>query len=534
MPGGLLPLDSSSEDEDEMYPPLSPTTMGPTSDLSSPIQYPHTSSPTSAFFQTSPATTPPDSPISPAHPNGTAEESNATLSTNTQSVTTALGDAAVVWGTALRVAPLVSAFGSFLDRCRAEGPLQGSLGTEGMDDSSGLADVIAQSSLSLNTALLREWNPSLEKHLLRFPAAVLPLWADVLRDRMAQWRSEESHGNDGNDDLASLTGDDEWQVRPWNLAEVWPLRALGPANVEELVSVRGMVIRVSAVLPELRAGLFRCSVCRHEEEVTVGATGNLSTPGRCGKCGARGAMELQHNRSRFADRQAVRLQEPPESVPAGATPQTVTVWLRGALVDRPRPGDRVEITGIFRALPVRLRPGQRSVQAIYRTAVDALHLRRRRQSSHRSQTQADSFSHHVNAYENTDTIDMMALHADDDYNDTEAQEEETLPAELEAKLLALSRSPDIYEKLTRSLAPNIWELDDVKKGILCQLFGGTHKEYTEVGIGKFRGEINVLMCGDPGTSKSQLLQYVHKIAPRGIYTSGKGSSAVGLTAYVTK
>jgi DNA replication licensing factor MCM4 len=124
-----------------------------------------------------------------------------------------------------------------------------------------------------------------------------------------------------------------------------------------------------------------------------------------------------------------------------------------------------------------------------------------------------------------------------------------------------SRRPDIYELLTRSLAPryvcclkcvcwntrfgesltfrswalgSIWQLEDVKKGILCQLFGGTNKQFSESGIGRFRGEINVLLCGDPGTSKSQLLQYVHKIAPRGIYTSGKGSSAVGLTAYVTK
>lgn len=86
--------------------------------------------------------------------------------------------------------------------------------------------------------------------------------------------------------------------------------------------------------------------------------------------------------------------------------------------------------------------------------------------------------------------------------------------------------------MTSSLAPSIWELDDVKRGILCQLFGGTNKEFA-AGT-RLRGEINVLLCGDPGTSKSQLLGYVHKIAPRGIYTSGRGSSAVGLTAYVTR
>jgi len=101
----------------------------------------------------------------------------------------------------------------------------------------------------------------------------------------------------------------------------------------------------------------------------------------------------------------------------------------------------------------------------------------------------------------------------------------------EARLQALAASPDIYEKLVQSVAPGIWQLDDIKKGLLCQLFGGTSKAFKG---GKLRGELNVLLVGDPGTSKSQLLSYVHKLAPRGIYTSGRGSSAVGLTAYVTR
>jgi DNA replication licensing factor MCM4 len=103
----------------------------------------------------------------------------------------------------------------------------------------------------------------------------------------------------------------------------------------------------------------------------------------------------------------------------------------------------------------------------------------------------------------------------------------------EEQLMALSQDPDIYDKLVRALAPSIWEMDDVKRGILCQLFGGVNKEFAR-GSSRFRGEINVLLVGDPAVSKSQLLQYVHKIAPRGIYTSGKGSSAVGLTAYVAR
>jgi DNA replication licensing factor MCM4 len=88
--------------------------------------------------------------------------------------------------------------------------------------------------------------------------------------------------------------------------------------------------------------------------------------------------------------------------------------------------------------------------------------------------------------------------------------------------------------LVNAIAPSIWENADVKKGILCQLFGGVTKEFSQGGKGRYRGEINVLLCGAPSTAKSQILQYVHKIAPRGIYTSGKDSSAVGLTVYITK
>lgn len=101
------------------------------------------------------------------------------------------------------------------------------------------------------------------------------------------------------------------------------------------------------------------------------------------------------------------------------------------------------------------------------------------------------------------------------------------------KFREFAAQPDLYDQLIDQLAPSIWENQDVKKGILTQLFGGVSKEGSS-GRGRFRGEINILMCGDPSTAKSQLLQYVHKIAPRGIYTSGKGSSAVGLTVYITK
>lgn len=110
-----------------------------------------------------------------------------------------------------------------------------------------------------------------------------------------------------------------------------------------------------------------------------------------------------------------------------------------------------------------------------------------------------------------------------------------------------------YERLVKSFAPSIWEMDDVKRGLLCLLLGGSFQRRCggrtaatsgdaatsdsdageECSVHQ-RGDINILLCGDPGTSKSQLLSYVHKLTPRGIYTSGKGSSAVGLTASVVR
>lgn len=116
----------------------------------------------------------------------------------------------------------------------------------------------------------------------------------------------------------------------------------------------------------------------------------------------------------------------------------------------------------------------------------------------------------------------------------EGDETGNMTEEKEKELQAYAKQSDIYDLLTRSLAPSIWELEDIKKGILCQLFGGTNKEFAPGSGTRLRGEINILLCGDPGTSKSQMLGYVHKIAPRGIYTSGRGSSAVGLTAYITR
>lgn len=230
-------------------------------------------------------------------------------------------------------------------------------------------------------------------------------------------------------------------------------------------------------------------------------------------CKARNSMQIVHNRSIFADKQVIKLQETPDHVPDGQTPHSVSLCVYDELVDVCKAGDRVEVTGIFRCNPVRVNARQRSQRSLFKTYVDVLHV----QKVDRKKLGIDHSSIEEELSEQPDAEQIRAI---------SPQEEE--------RIKRTASRPDVYELLARSLAPSIYEMDDVKKGILLQMFGGTNKTFQKGGNPRYRGDINILLCGDPSTSKSQLLRYVHKIAPRGVYTSGKGSSAVGLTAYVTR
>ena len=211
-----------------------------------------------------------------------------------------------------------------------------------------------------------------------------------------------------------------------------------------------------------------------------------------------------------------------DDMPAGQTPHTVIVFAHNDLVDKVQPGDRVTVTGIYRAIPLRVNPIQRNVKSVYRTHIDVVHFRK--VDVHRLRNEMER-----GYVTSIPTILIIKITIFLSYS-----KETRFSAEREALLHELSQKPDIYERLARAIAPSIYENEDIKKGILLQLLGGTKKDFVQAGRGAFRAEINVLLCGDPGTSKSQLLQYIFNLVPRSQYTSGKGSSAVGLTAYVTK
>lgn len=333
-------------------------------------------------------------------------------------------------------------------------------------------------SLEIDTMHLYYHNEECQKlyhHLVQYPLQIVPLLDLVIEEELARLS-----GNDANAILPRV------QVRPFNLKTVSNLRQLDPVSMDTLVSCRGMIVRSSTIIPDLKVAHFQCIVCGSTETVPLDQ-GRVSEPNeRCPTCNTK-AWQIIHNRCVFADKQMVRLQETPDEVPAGQTPASVVTFCFDDVVDSVQPGDKVEVTGVLRAQPVRVHPRIRKVKSVYKTYLDVIHFRP------------------ITGMEN------------------KAEDLQQWSAQRVAELKRLSQDPNIYRKLTESLAPSIWELEDCKKGILCMLFGGnqtrvkpTDVEDTtgeEAKLSK-RGDINILLCGDPGTSKSQLLTYVNKLCAR--------------------
>ena len=476
---------------------------------------------------------------------------------------------------------------------------------------------VGVASLDLDALHLHFHSPECQRlygWLVDYPSEIVPLMdillgreLETLRDemRLAQegiLAEAEANGDELGAEVASgileLLPDDvvlpRVQVRPFHLRSLSHMRSLDPNSIDSLMGLRGMVVRTSPVIPDLKVAFFQCSICGHAEQVTIDR-GRIAEPTQCPTCHVRHGFALVHNRCYFSDKQMVRVQETPDEVPAGETPASIVVFAYDDLVDAVRPGDRVEVTGVFRAQARRVNPKITKVKSVYKTYVDAIHFRKVVTNSSRERDEAVDAAAASIAAQSKKKKKKKKTADDDDEEESGAEKDPPgrgsrgddvthgshFPPVRIAELVALSRMPDVYDRLVKALAPSIWEMDDVKKGVLCMLFGGNSRKVKKgtaqrrknrqmamqarrelaerrrngtddddepdleedevdgdddddgVKLNK-RGDINILLVGDPGTSKSQLLGYVHKLSPRGVYTSGKGSSAVGLTASVVR
>ena len=366
-------------------------------------------------------------------------------------------------------------------------------------------------AMTLDCENLYQYSHMLYWQLINYPSDVIPLFDVVVNTIFRELYPE-----------VEMREETIIQVKTVNLRESNRLRDLGPKEIDRLINIQGIVIRCSDIIPDMCQAFFCCATCLHEEVKDVDRA-RIEEPIDCGNCHSRYSYQLIHNRCKYKDKQSIKVQERPESVPAGETPQTVQVCAYDDLVDTVKPGDRVEVIGVYRVQPVKLNPMRRTLKNVHRTYIDTVAFSFARKPRLMLQE--------VNQISGGDALQEGGNIPQGD-NDNE--NDPLFTNQMKYNIIELSKDVHLYEKLVDSLAPSIWEHTDVKKGILLQLFGGCSKNFECSGRGRFRGEINTLLVGDPSTAKSQLLQYVNKLAHRGVYTSGKGSSAVGLTAYVSK
>ncbi|KAJ8302791.1 hypothetical protein KUTeg_019187 [Tegillarca granosa] len=512
-PGGdLAPLPSSPpsgiqpEHETSLFssPPQSRAGGAPTSeiDLSSPLNYGTPSSrlgPQTPGVGATPIRTRPDVRSERKMRQvtiGGSDPSDPTRVTSEISSDPNAGPQLVIWGTDVVVSHCKEKFRRFISKF-VDKEIDDDEKFEGMDINEPYylqrleeISIVGEPFLNINSDHLRQFDADLYRQLICYPQEVIPTF-DMAVNEMFFDRYPDS------------VLEHQIQVRPFNAEKTRNMRSLNPEDIDQLITINGMVIRTTSLIPEMREAFFQCYVCANTASVEI-ERGRIAEPTLCTNCNTNHSFALIHNRSHFTDKQMIKLQESPDDMPPGQTPHTVILYAHSDLVDKVNPGDRVTVTGIYRATPLRVNPRLRNVKSVYKTHIDVIHFRK------------------------LDAKRLREIEDDDD------GKELSISAERVAFLKELSKKSDIYERLARAIAPSIYENEDIKKGILLQLFGGCRKDFTNSGRGKFRSELNILLCGDPGTSKSQLLQYVHNLVPRGQYTSGKGSSAVGLTAYVTK
>ena len=281
-------------------------------------------------------------------------------------------------------------------------------------------------------------------------------------------------------------------VRIVKLLEAAQLRKLGSNHIGKLVMVEGIVVRSTSVRPMVMQAAFKCKRCG--EMTPVNQTGQfVKAPFACSNpsCAAKGPFDFIQEESTFIDSQDLRIQERPEDLPPGQLPRTLNAKLIGTeVVDVARPGDHISIVGIVRAFSTAGPGGVGKLRTFM-------------------------------LYLDVNSIEVLGK-----------EPETALPTpEEEEKILELAKDPWIHRKIVTSIAPSIYGYEHIKEAIMYLLFGGVEKSLPDITI---RGEINSLLVGDPGTAKSQLLQYVARIAPRGLYTSGRGTTAAGLTAAVIR
>ena len=334
---------------------------------------------------------------------------------------------------------------------------------------------------------------------------------------------------------ATENGAKQFWLSIYDLPQVEKLRELKTAVVGKLLTISATVTRTSEVRPELINASFDCAACGTTIE-GIAQQFKYTEPQICTNpsCGNRNKWELQMDKSSFVDFQKVRVQENSSEIPAGSMPRSMDIILRHEAVEKCKAGDKCIFTGMLTVMPEvapnsmygdRAEAMGRGDANTARDGVQGLKALGVRDLHYRMCFMASS------VHPSDGTFDWQSPQdsAEGDMPETVMQ---TFTAEERQEIASMKEHPRIYEQIYKSIAPNVFGHEEIKRGILLMLLGGVHKKTkSETNL---RGDLNVCIVGDPSTAKSQFLKWVVNFMPRAIYTSGRASSAAGLTAAVMK
>ncbi|GAA5964585.1 hypothetical protein JCM3765_007632 [Sporobolomyces pararoseus] len=357
-------------------------------------------------------------------------------------------------------------------------------------------------TLEVEMTHLIGWREDLASRCRSEPGEVVPLFEIALRNVARNLLFPTAASEEERKERQKAVPEIQLQLRSGS--RLMQFRELGASSISNLVRLPGIVISASVLSSRAVRLHLNCKSCRNVTTMEVqGGFSGFQLPRKCGSgsdpdggpkdCPLDPYM-IVHDKCTFVDQQTIKLQEAPDMVPTGELPRHLILSVDRYLTGKVVPGSRIVATGIYSTFQAG--KGKRDAPVALRTPY------------------------------------LRVLGLEVDREGAGGGGARNFTAEEEEEFEKMGKQPGIYEKFARSIAPSIFGNDDIKKSIACLLFGGSKKVLPD-GM-RLRGDINVLMLGDPGTAKSQLLKFVEKVSPIAVYTSGKGSSAAGLTASVQR
>lgn len=344
-------------------------------------------------------------------------------------------------------------------------------------------------SLEVNFPHLKEAKTQVAILLALCPEKILEYFNEVARAAVMEYYADY---NEIHEDI---------YVRLLDFDVPKTLRLLRESDLNTFVTVSGVVTRRTGVFPQLAVVYFDCLSCGQTAPPVYQEGNQEVKPSYCPNCRKRSQFKLNSISTTYRNYQRLTLQEAPGTVSAGRLPRHREVILLHDLVDSAKPGEEIEITGVYKqSYDGSL--NSKNGFPVFMTVIEANSIKKRNNGS---------------------SADGSSSSARDAYSWT--PEEET-------QFKEMSKDPKIIDNIINSMAPSIYGHREIKTAIACSLFGGVSKNIN--GKHSIRGDINVLLLGDPGTAKSQILKYVEKTAQRAVFATGQGASAVGLTATVRK